>query len=425
MLAKNSKNESSGSSDDDSSDEKYDMSNKMVLMADALHESSPGPPLEALLLSLCQPSLEASAVDNALRLLPSLATTVDNGLLAALLTSRPGSLLTAIRHLLTTHHIQATETTRKVLTCVLTFTAGVLDDPSPGTQLVVFHAGVILTHKSSATGFSLTEDLASLCKADDPSDLSCSAVRCLAALVSKKCCLVLVPSHLPRLAHLINSSDGGVASAAVKVVHCIATTETSREALTKAGTGAGVLLPALSQLLQSEKNNSRLTPKNLSLVLGAVRSLFYLLNPGALSQALIAEMTASLSSLKELGGGHEKLIDSITGQRLMLPQHRNVRQFPTIDTRDRIRVLEKEFVKHGPVAIDSLQCSTDSTGRLPTVHPKHAHVSWFGAECSDESTSGEESKDSLRVANQSKKDVLGAILTFFAMIVTFAIFKQH
>ena len=83
------------------------------------------------------------------------------------------------------------------------------------------------------------EDLASLCNADDPSILS-SAVHCLAALVSKKCCLVMVPSHLPCLAKLVNSSDDASVSAAVKVVHCIATTEASREALTEAGDGVGL-----------------------------------------------------------------------------------------------------------------------------------------------------------------------------------------
>ena len=245
------------------------------------------------------------------------------------------------------------------------------------------------------------EDLASLCNADDPSILS-SAVHCLAALVTKKCCLVLVPSHLPCLAKLVNSSDDGRVSAAVKVVHCIATTETSREALTETGDGVGLLLPALSKLLLRHQNpNRELTPKCLSLVLGAIRSLLYLLNPGALSPALVTEMTASLSSLKDLGEGHEKLIDSITGQRLMLPQHRNARQFPTIDTRERIRVLEKEFLdkfgKLGPGVTDSrLQSSKASTGESPTVE-EQASASWFGAECSNESTIDEEPEDILGV----------------------------
>ena len=247
------------------------------------------------------------------------------------------------------------------------------------------------------------EDLASLCNADDPSILS-SAVHCLAALVSKKCCLVMVPSHLPCLAKLVNSSDDARVSAAVKVVHCIATTEASREVLTEAGDGVGLLLPALNKLLLHHQNpNWELTPKCLSLVLGSIRSLLYLLNPGALSPALVNEMTASLSSLKELGEGHEKLIESITGQRLMLPQNRSVRQFQTIDTRERIRVLEKEFLekfgKLGPGVTDSrLQSSKSkaSTGELLTVK-EQPPTSWFGAECSDGSTTDEEPEDNLAV----------------------------
>ena len=389
------------SRDNDSSDENCDISEEMLLMADAVHVQkvvpAPDTSLKTLLLSLCEPSLDESTMDSVPRLLPSLATTVEDGLLTALLTSRSGSLLTALRRLLTTHHAQPSAATRNLLTCLLKFTAHVLIDPSPAVQLAVFHAGTILAHKSSATGLSLIEDLASLCNADDLSILT-SAVQCLAALVSKKCCLVLVASHLPYLAKLINSSDGGTASAAVKVVHCVATTEASREALTKAGAGAAFLLPELSKLLHNQSPKPELPPKCLSLVLGAIRSLLYLLNPGALSPALVAEMTASLSSLKELGEGHKKLIDSITGQRLMLPQHRNVRQFPTIDTRERIRVLEKEFLekfgKHELEVTDNMKSSKATTGESSTV-PEQPPTSWFGAECSDESTSDEEPEDDL------------------------------
>ena len=382
-------------------------------MADAISQVVPTPDssIETLLLSLCQPSPEESTIDSILRLLPSLATTVDDGLLTTLLTSRPGSLLTALRHLLTIYHTQPSAANQNLLTCLLTFTAGVLGDPSPVAQLAVFHAGTILAHRSLVTGLSLMEDLAILCNADDSSILT-AAVHCLAALVSKNSCLVLVPSHLPCLAKLVNSSDGGMVSAVVKVVHCIATTEASREALTKVGAGAGLLLPALSKLLHHHCLNSELTPKNLTLVLGAIRSLLYLLNPGALSSALVTEMTSSLSSLKELGVGHEKLIDSITGQRLMLPQHRNIRQFPTIDTRDRIRVLEREFLekfgKLGPGLTNCLQSSEASTGESLTAK-KRPHTSWFGAECSDESTTDEEPEDNLVHAEFSQCKQLSTV----------------
>ena len=153
-------------------------------MADAVHVPTPDSSLETLLLSLCQPSLDESTIDSVLRHLPSLATTVDDGLLTALLTSRSGSLLTALRHLLTTHQTQPSDATRNLITCLLTFTAGVLGDPSPVVQLAVFHAGAVLAQRSSVTGLSLMEDLASLCNADDPSILT-SAAHCLAALVSK------------------------------------------------------------------------------------------------------------------------------------------------------------------------------------------------------------------------------------------------
>jgi len=387
---------------DDSSNESCDTSREMVLLAD-LYVPCPSPDssLETLLLSLCHHSLDKSLVDHVLRLLPSLATTVDDGVLTALLTSRPGSLLTALRHLLTTHHTQPSDAICNLLTCLLSFTAGVLCDPSPALQLAVFHAGTILAHRSTLTGLSLMEDLASLCNADDPSILS-PAVHCLAALVSKKCCLVLVPSHLPCLVKLIKSSNDVGFSAAVQVVHCIATTEASRETLTKAGAGVGLLLPALSKLLLHHRNpDQELTPKCLSLVLDATRSLLYLLNPGALSPDLVSEMTASLSSLKELGEGHERLIDSITGQRLMLPQHRNVRQFPTIDTRERIRVLEKEFLENfgklGPGLTNSkLQSSKASTEESLTVEER-SPTNWLGAGCSDESTTDEDPEDKLAV----------------------------
>ena len=367
----------------------------MVLLADAVHVPTSDFSLEDLLLSLCECSLEKSMTDRVLQLLPSLATTVDDCLLKVLLSSRPGSLLTALRHLLTTHNTHPSDTTRNLLTCLLSFTAGVLGNCSPGVQLAVFHAGTILAHKSSSTDISLVEDLASLCNADEYSTLTYSAVHCLAALVSKKCCLVLVPSHLPCLAKLINSSDDeSVSAAAVEVVHCIATTEISREALTKAGVGAGLLLPALSKLLQNP--NRELTPKCLSLVLGAMRSLLYPLNPGALSPALVSEIVASLSSLKEHGEGHEKLIDSIIGQRLMLPQHRNARQFTTIDTGERIRMLEKEFLekfgKLEPGTTDSKFQS--STGETLTVEDRPP-TSWFGTECSRESTTDEEPEENL------------------------------
>merc|ERR1712112_581822 len=99
---------------------------------------------------------------------------------------------------------------------------------------------------------------------------------------------------------------------------------------------------------------------------------------------------------KENREGHEKLIDSIIGQRLMLPQHRNARQFTTIDTGERIRMLEKEFLekfgKLEPGMTDSKLQS--STGETPTFEDR-SPTSWFGTECSQESTTDEEPEETL------------------------------
>ena len=84
---------------------------------------------------------------------------------------------------------------------------------------------------------------------------------------------------------------------------------------------------------------------SVSHALGSLRSLLFLLNPGDLPPPLLAQIVAALSSIRGLGEGHERLIESIAGQRLMLEENRNIRQFQTSNTRGRIRELERDFLE--------------------------------------------------------------------------------
>ena len=276
-----------------SSEENYKPSQGRETKTDKLQAQQSIPPinnsLSAVLVSLCQPSSDTIAINSALRLLPNLVNEVDERLLPTLLTFQPGSLLTALRHVLTSHLDQPSPSSKSQLTSLLTFSAGVLKDPSLSTRLAVFRVGAALADKGSARGLSLMEDLGSLCNSKDPCILS-SALQCLAALVSKRSCLVLVSSHLPCLVEQFTSPDPLTSSASLKIVHCIATTDASREAVTQSGASVRLLLPHLSNLLHSHCTSFHLSPTSVSHALGSLRSLLFLLNPGDQGSLLIPKM---------------------------------------------------------------------------------------------------------------------------------------
>ena len=348
--------------------------------------------LSAVLVSLCQPSSDTIAINSALRLLPNLVNVVDERLLPTLLTFQPGSLLTALRHVLTSHLDQPSPSSKSQLNSLLAFSAGVLKGPSPSTRLAVFRVGAALADKGSARGLSLMEDLGSLCNSKDPCILS-SALQCLAALVSKRSCLVLVSSHLPSLVEQLTSPDPLTSSASLTIVHCIATTDASREAVTQSGESVRLLLPHLSKLLHSHCTSFHLSPVSVSHALGSLRSLLFLLNPGHLPPPLLAQIAAALSSIRGLGEGHERLIESIAGQRLMQEENRNIRQFQTSNTRGRIRELERDFLekslKPGNVVAEFMQ-NVKASSEDPHTIEKHSSNDWFGAESSDDGTADEE-----------------------------------
>ena len=379
-----------------SSEENYKPSQGRETKTDKLQAQQSIPPinnsLSAVLVSLCQPSSDTIAINSALRLLPNLVNEVDERLLPTLLTFQPGSLLTALRHVLTSHLDQPSPSSKSQLTSLLTFSAGVLKDPSLSTRLAVFRVGAALADKGSARGLSLMEDLGSLCNSKDPCILS-SALQCLAALVSKRSCLVLVSSHLPCLVEQLTSPDPLTSSASLKIVHCIATTDASREAVTQSGESVRLLLPHLSNLLHSHCTSFHLSPMSVSHALGSLRSLLFLLNPGDLPPPLLAQIAAALSSIRGLGEGHERLIESIAGQRLMLEENRNIRQFQTSNTRGRIRELERDFlqkcIKPGNVVAEFMQ-NVKASSEDPHTIEKHSSNDWFGAESSDDGTADEE-----------------------------------
>ena len=379
-----------------SSEENYKPSQGRETKTDKLQAQQSIPPinnsLSAVLVSLCQPSSDTIAINSALRLLPNLVNEVDERLLPTLLTFQPGSLLTALRHVLTSHLDQPSPSSKSQLTSLLTFSAGVLKDPSLSTRLAVFRVGAALADKGSARGLSLMEDLGSLCNSKDPCILS-SALQCLAALVSKRSCLVLVSSHLPCLVEQLTSPDPLTSSASLKIVHCIATTDASREAVTQSGASVRLLLPHLSNLLHSHCTSFHLSPMSVSHALGSLRSLLFLLNPGDLPPPLLAQIAAALSSIRGLGEGHERLIESIAGQRLMLEENRNIRQFQTSNTRGRIRELERDFlqkcIKPGNVVAEFMQ-NVKASSEDPHTIEKHSSNDWFGAESSDDGTADEE-----------------------------------
>ena len=379
-----------------SSEENYKPSQGRETKTDKLQAQQSIPPinnsLSAVLVSLCQPSSDTIAINSALRLLPNLVNEVDERLLPTLLTFQPGSLLTALRHVLTSHLDQPSPSSKSQLTSLLTFSAGVLKDPSLSTRLAVFRVGAALADKGSARGLSLMEDLGSLCNSKDPCILS-SALQCLAALVSKRSCLVLVSSHLPCLVEQFTSPDPLTSSASLKIVHCIATTDASREAVTQSGASVRLLLPHLSNLLHSHCTNFHLSPTSVSHALGSLRSLLFLLNPGDLPPPLLAQIAAALSSIRGLGEEHERLIESIAGLRLMLEENRNIRQFQTSNTRGRIRELERDFlqkcIKPGNVVAEFMQ-NVKASSEDPHTIEKHSSNDWFGAESSDDGTADEE-----------------------------------
>ena len=107
------------------SSENYKPSQGRETKMDKLQAQQSIPPinnsLSAVLVSLCQPSSDTIAINSALRLLPNLVNEVDERLLPTLLTFQPGSLLTALRHVLTSHLDQPSPSSKSQLTSLLTF----------------------------------------------------------------------------------------------------------------------------------------------------------------------------------------------------------------------------------------------------------------------------------------------------------------
>ena len=337
--------------DDESEEELVAMKDlQLATSAPAPARPLPHPALEQVLLSLCEVLLSLGEVHlppaAAARALEVLAAPpeVPEERLPGLLSTRPGSLLSAARRRLTSHLASpGDQGEQQLLAATLNLVATCLAAPSAATSLAIFHVGRALSARCLDTGNSFMHDLAAVC-ASVESALVSSAVRALARLASKASAPALVASSLPHLAPLLSSTTPGVLLAAVTVVHEVAATEEAAVLVTKAGLGISLLLPALADLLAEQRRGALLPPRPLALVLGSARALLAPLPPGSLPVALVAQLAATVAWV-EGEGSHERLVASVGAAPVLLPEYRHLQHFPTADTRHRMRILELEFRK--------------------------------------------------------------------------------
>ena len=219
----------------------------------------------------------------------------------------------------------------------------VLETPGPTVKLSIFHLGKRLATPGLSTGRSLLQDLASLCTSQ-PLELAVVAVRCLALLASKASCPGLL-SSLAMLTSLLESPDTSIMLQAVTVLHQVASTEETCEAVTNSREGATLLLPALSDLLKRHTQSVLLPSRSLTQVLGSVRALLAPLLPGTLQQGVVGSLVTALGSIgrEDTEGSHCRLLECLAVLRVLLPQYKDVQSFQSPDIRERIRQLEREF----------------------------------------------------------------------------------
>ena len=327
--------------DDDESEDELVAMKDLQLASTAPAPSLPQPALWEVLLSLCEVRLLPAAAARALAVLAA-PPEVPEERLAGLLTTRPGSLLSAARRRLTSHLASpGDQTEQQLLAATLGLVAACLAAPSAATSLAIFHVGRALSARCLDTGNSFMHDLTIVCASDEPA-MASVAVRALARLASKASAPALVAASLPHLAPLLSSATPGVLLAAVTVVHEVAVTEEAAVLVTKAGLGVSLLLPALAALLAEQRRGALLPPRPMALVLGSVRALLAPLPPGSLPEPLLAELAAAVA-WTEGEGSHERLVASVGAAPVLLPEYRHLQHFPTPDTRARLRILEQEF----------------------------------------------------------------------------------
>ena len=263
-----------------------------------------------------------------------------------LLAPHHGSLLFAVRQLLNTASLVQSSLSKEeagVSVNALLIFARVLETPGPTVKLSIFHLGKRLATPGLSTGRSLLQDLVSLCTSQ-PLELVVVAVRCLALLASKASCPGLL-SSLAMLTSLLESPDTSIMLQAVTVLHQVASTEETCEAVTNSREGATVLLPALSDLLRRHTQRVLLPSRSLTQVLGSVRALLAPLLPGTLQQGVVGSLVEALGSIgrEDTEGSHCRLLECLAVLRVLLPQYKDVQSFQSPDIRERIRQLEREF----------------------------------------------------------------------------------